>query len=112
MKLNEAQQAFYDFIFPYLNHRQQHGCGGCAEQTLQYNFVFIFVDPIGLLGCKACEDERPPVGEVMEMRAAALKNADQWSPEFAGLVTGVSMRYFGSIQNAFDEGMKMGESMK
>lgn len=112
MDLNKAQQTFYDFIFPYLNHRQQHGCVGCHKNTLDYNFAFVLVDAVGLVGCEACEKVRPPTPEIMALCAKALEHPETWSPEFAGMIAGISAMYFGSIQNAWDAGMVMGKALR
>ncbi len=112
MDLNKAQQAFYDFIFPYMDHRQKHGCGGCQQQTLTENFAFIFVDAIGLQGCEACEKVRPPMADVMALRAKALENFGPSSPAFAGVVAGMAAKYMGSIQSAWDAGLKMGKVLR
>lgn len=112
MILNKAQQDFYDFIFPYLNHRQQHGCGNCQNNTLEHNFVFVLVDAMGLVGCEACEKVRPPMREVIALREKALVFDGTWSPEFAGMMAGIEAKYRASIQSAFEAGMAMGKALR
>ncbi len=94
-------QAFYDLVCPFLHRRQACGCARAHTQTIEFDFLYLFVDIKGLMSCSGCARLLPKKVTLFKARKDALDDMENWSPDLRIKVGQVAMAYVESVNRAY-----------